>query len=1238
MNRQTYLPLLCLWLISASALFSAPIQNLKFTDVVKDVKILNVATKAETTAKVGDVLVPPNVIKTGADSRAELVAEDQTVTRVGANTIFSVEANSRDVNIAKGSVLFHSPAGKGGGNIKSAGATASVLGTTLIVGANQAGGFKVMLLEGKGQVTGAGGGATRLNAGQMSFAMPGQAPSQPLNFELKGQVSGSKLVGGFSKPLASIAKIEAAVNVQQSKIASGEMASTGLMIGESPSVAFKVDAAVVQVTAETVQKAKDAVVRARVAQAKTEAANLERTRQVLDPRFRAAVSQTLTLTKASLSAPQKAQELPIPISLSPFNAALPKTTGNYTEEGFGAPVRIFGNREELSLDPKGILTLLVADKVVFNLTNSGDETPETFPLAPFYPGKNYSGVAAVNNINFTTSVDFIERQVENSGDPSGLTAVVENFILSAGNTITTGVGSSPNYGTVIKSSSAVNFDIFAGGVGFNNTGDRAGFLAPLTRSADAPPPEKLTLQNTMLWNDWYAAANEIAVPIESAEITQGSPIIKISDSEPTTTASLKVGMTVQSDVTPGATITKIIDDKRFEISQPASGSSTTAKITTHYFASTEKRDGSLSIHAPGMDLTDVTISAGRLSDATILLKSTGNLEMKTTLTPAQRDLLLDSSFEYSQAADGQKEGLNATLKSAARAADIRIPLPLGFAGPEAVAIQAFNVSLVSTAKPISISGVPIYANRISISAGAIVTGSAFKLSSSDLESYSKTLYVQAAALGDYSPQDLDNKLVAGTGIPPGAKVHSAVDDGSGRVKIVLDKSVSLAGTPSAGKLGDISGIFTAGQVTFMEQSDSNTNPVLLTGVDASAFDPNYGKKLYMPLGKYEKYDRNADGGWSDEEKAALRAALQMELVGMPVGGELVPNGTQIVGVDLVDSGVSQKIELLLNNETSTSNLSVGEVDGAVDGDDGKFVSGALAIGANSIGSKEGTVTISGIRPGGTNGDHVKSTDQVIDIQALGKIELTNNDFTVMTRGSFVSFNDYILLENNKFATDSVLQVEAAGDITFKGVSVDTSGSISGPITAQLTAQSKSKSVYVNMSRSEFEALKNSGQHHSVETTIETTRKQFKVTAVTFTADNGDVVIHDTNFRTGGVTGNHTEFKATAKDHVAIYNSAIDHSKVAIAANTVVLKDVKFHSDSTVALASQLGMVSGNPGLRTNVVLGNVNILSGVFHGQHEIKFDNGVNNHMTQDVFRTQWKNLGSVPEATANKISISAK
>lgn len=223
---------------------SAPIQNLTFTEVIKDVFVIDPATKAETPAKSGDKLVPPNVLKTGADSRAELIAEDKTVTRVGSNTIFSVEANSRDVNLAQGSVLFHSPAGRGGGRIKSAGATASVLGTTLAVSANSDGGFKTSLLEGKGEVKDPKGGKVGLVAGQVTFAKPGGGLSPALNFDLKAQISNSKLVGGFATPLASIAKIEAAVAVQQAKIAGGGLVSTGMLIGDRPDTAFKVDPAI----------------------------------------------------------------------------------------------------------------------------------------------------------------------------------------------------------------------------------------------------------------------------------------------------------------------------------------------------------------------------------------------------------------------------------------------------------------------------------------------------------------------------------------------------------------------------------------------------------------------------------------------------------------------------------------------------------------------------------------------------------------------------------------------------------------------------------------------------------------------------------------------------------------------------------------------------------------------------------------------------------------------------------
>ncbi len=268
--------------------YADAIQGLTFTDVVSNVTVIDAVTKQESVPKVGDVLVAPNVLKTGPDSRAELVAEDKTVTRVGSNTIFSVEANSRDVNLAQGSVLFNAPKGKGGGRIKSAGATASVLGTTFITSASPSGGFKVMGLEGSVKVDGSKGGSAKIGAGQLSFALPGGKITPPMNFDLKGQVGGSKLVGGFSKPLASIAKIEAAIAVQQAKIASGALASTGLLLGDRPNVAFQVDVSQIQ-----------SVVTEVVAQVKAAKETVTPSSNVVDPRFLKAVQERLTLLPAS---------------------------------------------------------------------------------------------------------------------------------------------------------------------------------------------------------------------------------------------------------------------------------------------------------------------------------------------------------------------------------------------------------------------------------------------------------------------------------------------------------------------------------------------------------------------------------------------------------------------------------------------------------------------------------------------------------------------------------------------------------------------------------------------------------------------------------------------------------------------------------------------------------------------------------------------------------------------------
>jgi hypothetical protein len=286
---------------SIVAAHAAPIQNLTFTEVVKDVFVIDPATKKETPAKAGDKLLPPNVLKTGADSRAELVAEDKTVTRVGSNTIFSVEANSRDVNLAQGSVLLHTPSGRGGGRIKSAGATASVLGTTLAVSANPDGGFKTSLLEGKGEVKDPKGAKVGLVAGQVTFAKPGGGLSPALNFDLRAQISNSKLVGGFSTPIASIAKIEAAVAVQQAKIAGGGLVSTGMLIGDRPDTAFKVDSTIV-----------DGQIRqAQTRRIEQENATKEtKTFYEVDPRYLQSVLQTVHLSLDPLQNLNKPDQLP----------------------------------------------------------------------------------------------------------------------------------------------------------------------------------------------------------------------------------------------------------------------------------------------------------------------------------------------------------------------------------------------------------------------------------------------------------------------------------------------------------------------------------------------------------------------------------------------------------------------------------------------------------------------------------------------------------------------------------------------------------------------------------------------------------------------------------------------------------------------------------------------------------------------------------------------------------------
>ena len=221
--------LICIALALANfSSLAAPLTESTYTEIIRDVNTLSTAGNPAT-AKVNDVLKAPERVRTGPQSRAELTAPDKSITRIGANTVFSFSDSGRTLNLEAGNLLFHAPKGIGGGTIKSGGASAAVLGTTLIASATTNGGFKVVFLEGKGTVTLPNGKVVSLKAGQMVFIQSdGTKFSGVVDINLGKLVAGSTLVNGFSHPLASAPLIQAAVDKQNAALASGDAVDTGL--------------------------------------------------------------------------------------------------------------------------------------------------------------------------------------------------------------------------------------------------------------------------------------------------------------------------------------------------------------------------------------------------------------------------------------------------------------------------------------------------------------------------------------------------------------------------------------------------------------------------------------------------------------------------------------------------------------------------------------------------------------------------------------------------------------------------------------------------------------------------------------------------------------------------------------------------------------------------------------------------------------------------------------------------
>jgi hypothetical protein len=201
----------------------SPKKEARVTRIIRDVKVLPSGSPARPAAL--DEMVRENTgVRTGDESRSELTFADLTITRLGANTVFTFNRAGRSVELGNGSMLLRVPKDSGGATIRTNAVTVGITGTTVIFEGNRAGRSKLIVLE---------GGASlrlvkypkefkRVLAGQMLDVKAGATTlPEPVTVDLRRIMKSHPLITDFP-PLPSQALIVAAMQNQQGSAAKGE--------------------------------------------------------------------------------------------------------------------------------------------------------------------------------------------------------------------------------------------------------------------------------------------------------------------------------------------------------------------------------------------------------------------------------------------------------------------------------------------------------------------------------------------------------------------------------------------------------------------------------------------------------------------------------------------------------------------------------------------------------------------------------------------------------------------------------------------------------------------------------------------------------------------------------------------------------------------------------------------------------------------------------------------------------
>src|SRR5437762_187068 len=218
---------------------AGPLTSAEVTKIINRVSLIEPA-KGARPAVVRDVIKDDRGLQTGARSRSELLFQDNTLTRVGAETFFSFKTGTRDLTLEKGSMLLQVPKGLGGAKIHTAAVTAAITGTTIMMEYSPGQYLKVLVLEGSLRLSrnGSFGNSLVLHPGKMVIMRPdAKKIPDPIDVDLAEIIRTSTLVNfPGSNILPSMSFIQAAINDQARELTKGTLVPTNLVMGHGTNV------------------------------------------------------------------------------------------------------------------------------------------------------------------------------------------------------------------------------------------------------------------------------------------------------------------------------------------------------------------------------------------------------------------------------------------------------------------------------------------------------------------------------------------------------------------------------------------------------------------------------------------------------------------------------------------------------------------------------------------------------------------------------------------------------------------------------------------------------------------------------------------------------------------------------------------------------------------------------------------------------------------------------------------